>query len=105
MTRTLFSSLHSREGTMSDFVSEVDDKNFEEVVLKSTTPVLVDFWAEWCGPCIALGPTVEAIAKDYQGKATVVKLNVDNSNQTAQRYGIRGIPTLVLFKGGDETSR
>jgi thioredoxin 1 len=90
---------------MSDFVSEVDDKNFEQEVLHSSTPVLVDFWAEWCGPCIALGPTVEAVAKDYQGKAKVVKLNVDNSNQTAQRYGIRGIPTLVLFKGGNETDR
>jgi thioredoxin 1 len=90
---------------MSEFVSEVDDKNFEQEVLQSTTPVLVDFWAEWCGPCIALGPTVEALAQDYQGKAKVVKLNVDNSNQTAQRYAIRGIPTLVLFKGGDEANR
>jgi thioredoxin 1 len=90
---------------MSDFVSEVDDKNFESEVLQSATPVLVDFWAEWCGPCIALGPTVEALAQDYQGKAKVVKLNVDNSNLTAQRYGIRGIPTLVLFKGGNEADR
>jgi thioredoxin 1 len=90
---------------MSDFVSEVDDKNFEHEVLQSATPVLVDFWAEWCGPCIALGPTVEALAKDYQGKAKVVKLNVDHSTNTAQRYGIRGIPTLVLFKGGNEADR
>ena len=90
---------------MSEFVSEVSDQNFEQEVLKSTTPVLVDFWAEWCGPCIALGPTDEAVAKEYDGKAKVVKLNVDNSNQTAQRYGIRGIPTLVLFKGGDEANR
>jgi thioredoxin 1 len=90
---------------MSDYVNEVDDKNFEAEVLQSTAPVLVDFWAEWCGPCIALGPTVEAVARDYQGKAKVVKVNVDNSNQTAQRYGIRSIPTLILFKGGDETDR
>jgi thioredoxin 1 len=90
---------------MSDFVSEVDDKNFETEVLQSATPVLVDFWAEWCGPCIALGPTVEAVAQAYQGKAKVVKLNVDYNNNTAQRYGIRGIPTLILFKGGNEADR
>jgi thioredoxin 1 len=90
---------------MSQFVSEVSDENFEQEVLKSQTPVLVDFWAEWCGPCIALGPTVEAVAQEYNGKAKVVKLNVDFSNQVAPRYGIRGIPTLILFKDGNEANR
>jgi|SRR5215813_13510356 len=90
---------------MSQFVNEVDDKNFEQVVLKADQPVLVDFWAEWCGPCLALAPTVENVAQSYDGKAKVVKLNVDFSNETAMRYGIRGIPTLILFNKGSEASR
>ena len=90
---------------MSEFVGEVNDENFEQEVLKSPTPVLVDFWAEWCGPCIALGPTVDAVAQDYQGKAKVVKLNVDYSKTVAPRLGIRGIPTLILFHGGNEANR
>ena len=90
---------------MGTFVGEVDDKNFEQEVLQSDQPVLVDFWAEWCGPCIALGPTIDAVAEQYQGKAKVVKLNVDFSTQVAQRYGVRGIPTLIVFKGGQESDR
>lgn len=90
---------------MGDFVNAVDDKNFEQEVLQSDKPVLVDFWAEWCAPCRALSPTVDAVAQDYQGKAKVVKLNVDDSPQVAQRYGIRGIPTLIVFKGGNESDR
>ena len=90
---------------MSEFVKEVNDSNFDALVLKADTPVLVDFWAEWCGPCLALAPTIDAVAKEYEGRATVVKLNVDNSPATAQRYGIRGIPTLVLFHEGDEAQR
>ena len=90
---------------MSEFVSEVDDKNFEQEVLKADKPVLVDFWAEWCGPCLALAPTVANVAQSYDGKAKVVKLNVDFSNETAMRYGIRGIPTLILFNKGSEASR
>ena len=90
---------------MGGFVNEVDDKNFEHEVLQSEQPVLVDFWAEWCAPCRALTPVVEAVAQEYQGKAKVVKLDVDSSTQVAQRYGIRGIPTLIVFKGGAEADR
>jgi thioredoxin 1 len=90
---------------MSEFVNEVSDQSFEQDVLQSEVPVLVDFWAEWCQPCKMLAPTVEAVAQKYEGKAKVVKLNVDDNNQTAARYGIKGIPTLILFKGGNENDR
>lgn len=76
------------------------DATFDADVLKAEVPVLVDFWAEWCGPCRMMGPTVEQVAKDYAGKVKVGKLDVDSNQQTASRYGIRGIPTLLLFKGG-----
>jgi thioredoxin 1 len=90
---------------MSEYVSEVTDQNFEQEVLQSDQPVLVDFWAEWCQPCKILAPAVEAVAQKYAGKAKVVKLNVDHNNQVAQRYGIKGIPTLILFKNGSEVER
>ena len=90
---------------MSDFVTEVTDQTFEQEVMKSERPVLVDFWAEWCQPCRMLAPTVESVAQKYADKAKVVKLNVDDSSVTAQRYGIKGIPTLILFKGGSEFER
>ncbi|HXG65204.1 MAG TPA: thioredoxin [Blastocatellia bacterium] len=90
---------------MSEFVKEVSDDNFEQEVLGASEPVLVDFWAEWCQPCRMIAPTVEAIAEKYQGKARVVKLNVDNNNQTAVRYTVRSIPTLIVFKGGNEVDR
>jgi len=90
---------------MSVFVSEVSDQNFEQEVLNSEQPVLVDFWAEWCHPCKMLAPAVEQVAEEYQGKTKVVKLNVDDNNQTAQRCGIKGIPTLILFKSGSEAER
>jgi len=90
---------------MSNYVSETSDKTFETDVLQSEQPVLVDFWAEWCGPCRMIAPTVEALAEKYQGRARVVKVNVDENNETARRYGIRGIPTLILFKGGKEEDR
>ncbi|HLG14528.1 MAG TPA: thioredoxin [Blastocatellia bacterium] len=89
---------------MSDHVSEVTDQNFEQEVLKSDKPVLVDFWAVWCQPCRMLAPVVEAVAEKYSGKAKVVKLNVDD-NQVAMQYGIKGIPTLILFNGGKEADR
>ena len=78
----------------------LNDASFDNDVLKSDVPVLVDFWAEWCGPCRMMEPTIDAIASDYAGKVKVGKLNVDDNGGTAARYGIRGIPTLLLFKGG-----
>jgi len=90
---------------MGEHMSEVTDQSFENDVLKSDQPVLVDFWAEWCHPCKMLTPVVNEVAMKYEGKAKVVKLNVDDNNQTAQRYGIKGIPTLILFKGGNEAER
>jgi thioredoxin 1 len=86
-------------------MQEVTDQSFEQDVLNSEVPVLVDFWAEWCGPCKVLAPTVEKVANEYEGKAKVVKLNIDDNNQVAQRYGIKGIPTLILFKNGSEADR
>jgi thioredoxin 1 len=82
------------------FVSEVNDAEFEEKVLQSDTPVLVDFWAAWCGPCRALSPVVDAVAEQYDGKLKVMKMDVDKNNMTPGRYGIRGIPALLVFKGG-----
>src|SRR5215467_6768480 len=89
---------------MSD-LKEVSDQSFEKDVLGSDKPVLVDFWAEWCAPCRMLAPTVEAVAENYSQTASVVKLNVDDNPGTAQRYGIKGIPTLILFQGGKEVER
>ncbi len=76
------------------------DESFDKDVLTADTPVLVDFWAEWCGPCRMMGPTIDQVATEYAGKVKVGKLDVDSNQQTAFRYGIRGIPTLLLFKGG-----
>ena len=90
---------------MNTKIIEVNDENFANEVLKSTQPVLVDFWAAWCGPCRALAPTVESVAEKYQGKAKVVKLNIDESGNSAVTYGIRGIPTLILFRDGVEVER
>ena len=79
---------------------ELTDANFEEVVLKSDKPVLVDFCAEWCGPCRMVGPIVEELSKDYDGKAVVGKMNVDTNPNVSMQFGIRNIPTLLIFKGG-----
>ena len=77
------------------------DTNFDESVIKSSVPVLVDFWAEWCGPCRMIAPTVEVLATEYGGKVTIGKLNVDDNPNTAMQFGVRSIPTLLLFKGGE----
>ena len=90
---------------MSEHVREVSDNDFEPVVLQSEKPVLVYFWAEWCGPCHRLAPTVEAVAERYANRARVVILNVDSGPVTAKRYGIQGIPTLILFRDGAEEER
>jgi thioredoxin 1 len=85
---------------MGMYTTEVSDTNFDVEVLQSNLPVLVDFWAEWCAPCKALAPTLDVVAKDYQGRARIMKLNVDQNISTSSRYNIKGIPTLLLFKGG-----
>jgi thioredoxin 1 len=86
---------------VSDLVLHISDDDFEKVVLKAQGPILVDYWAEWCGPCKQLAPVLDEIAKDYQGKLTIVKLNIDENPKTPQRYGVRGIPTLMIFKNGE----
>jgi thioredoxin 1 len=86
-------------GENANYVN-VTDSSFDDEILKSDIPALVDFWAEWCGPCRTVGPIVEELAGEYEGKIKVAKLNVDNNKQTPTRYGVRGIPTLILFKGG-----
>ena len=85
---------------MAGNVLHVTDQSFEQDVLKASQPVLVDFWAAWCGPCRMIAPTVEALASEYSGRARVVKLNVDENQSTPAQYQIRGIPTLLLFKDG-----
>ena len=85
---------------MSDAITYVSDDTFDSEVLQSTTPVLVDYWAEWCGPCKMIAPILDDLAKEYAGKLKVAKLNIDENQATPPKYGIRGIPTLMLFKNG-----
>ena len=86
---------------MSDNIAYISDDSFDDEVLKSDQPVLVDYWAEWCGPCKMIAPILDEIAEEYAGKLKVAKLNIDDNPGTPPKYGIRGIPTLMLFKGGN----
>jgi thioredoxin 1 len=90
---------------MSQYVAEVSDGTFERDVTGSDVPVVLDFWAEWCPPCRALAPTFEELAKQYAGRVRFLKLNVDENSEVPQRFGIKGIPTLVFFDGGREVER
>jgi len=81
-------------------VQQINDSSFEADVLKSELPVLIDFWAPWCGPCKQIAPVVDELAKEYAGRLKIVKMNVDENPQTPSKYGVRGIPNLILFKGG-----
>lgn len=84
---------------------EITDSTFDEIVLKSEKPVMVDFWAEWCGPCRMLGPIIEEVSKDYEGKAIVGKLDVDSNQEFAAKFGVRNIPTVLVFKDGELVNR
>jgi len=85
---------------MADLL-QVTDGNFDEEIIKADIPAMVDFWAEWCGPCKMVGPTVEALAKEYEGKVKIAKMNVDENRETPAKFGFRNIPTLILFKNGE----
>lgn len=93
--------MYLTEVSMSDTIVHVNDATFDAEVLQSTTPVLVDYWAEWCGPCKMIAPILDDMARDYAGKLKIAKLNIDDNQATPPKYGIRGIPTLMLFKNGN----
>ena len=86
---------------MSEYINNVSDSSFEQDVLQADGPVLVDYWAEWCGPCKMIAPVLDEIAKEYEGKLKVCKLNIDENQETPPKYGVRGIPTLMIFKDGN----
>jgi len=94
------SNSQAATATTHSHTTHVSDASFENDVLKATGPVLVDFWAEWCGPCKMIAPALDEIARELNGKLTIAKINIDHNPQTPKRYGVRGIPTLMLFKDG-----
>jgi len=102
-TLLLFGTIIEIQTTQKQFIMalEITDANFDELVLKSDKPVLVDFWAEWCGPCRMVGPVVEELSNEYQGKAVIGKVNVDHNSEISAKFGIRNIPTLLYFKNGE----
>jgi thioredoxin 1 len=102
LVETIISQIDKEPGNiMSDNIIHVTDSTFEDEVLKSDTPVLVDYWAEWCGPCRAIAPVLEELANEYNGKLIVAKMDVDQNQSTPQKYAVRGIPTLMIFKNGN----
>tara|TARA_B100000768_G_scaffold181692_1_gene205812 strand:+ start:1750 stop:2076 length:327 start_codon:yes stop_codon:yes gene_type:complete len=86
---------------MSNSISHLTDETFEEEVIQSNIPVLVDYWAEWCGPCKMIAPILDSLTDEYSGKLKIAKINIDDNQQTPQKYGVRGIPTLMIFKNGN----
>lgn len=105
MLPNIFVTLRSLILKLTDMVLQITDASFEEVVLKSDKPVLVDFWATWCGPCRMLGPVIEEIATEYEGRVVVGKVDVDSNQDYAAKYGVRNIPTVLVFKNGEVVGR
>lgn len=101
MRMTALNPSPDQGNAMSDSIINVTDSTFEETVLNSEMPVIVDYWAEWCGPCKMIAPILDEVANEYKGKLTVAKINIDENQATPQKYAVRGIPTLMIFKNGE----